>query len=86
MIECRILAQCINSIIVSYRMFVSISFFVYCTSVFQSIVFVFLLPVGQLLAPQNLAMGQTYEQLDKGEEGRLGKRGKETAPISAGRQ
>jgi hypothetical protein len=38
---------------------------------------------GEMLAPQNLAMGQTYEQLDTGEEGRLGKRGEETVPISA---
>jgi hypothetical protein len=37
--------------------------------------------IGQLLAPQNLAMGQTYEQLDKGEQGRLGKRGEEAVPI-----
>eukprot|EP01041_Mallomonas_annulata_P012447 gene12447-26190_t len=29
---------------------------------------------GEILAPNQLAMGQTYEQLDKGEEGRLGKR------------
>ena len=28
---------------------------------------------GEELAPQKLAMGQTYEQLDKGETGRLGK-------------
>ena len=28
-----------------------------------------------------LAMGQTYEQLDRGEEGRLGKRGTELPPI-----
>ena len=28
---------------------------------------------GETLAPQKLAMGQTYEQLDKGEQGRLGK-------------
>ena len=38
-----------------------------------------------MLAPQKLAMGQTYEQLDKGEEGRLGKSkftlGEEAAPI-----
>ena len=37
--------------------------------------------IGQLLAPQNLAMGQTYEQLDKGEQGTLGKRGEEAVPI-----
>jgi len=36
---------------------------------------------GEQLAPQNLAMGQTYEQLDAGKEGRLGKRGQETVPI-----
>jgi hypothetical protein len=29
--------------------------------------------IGVELAPQKLAMGQTYEQLDVGEEGRLGK-------------
>lgn len=39
-----------------------------------------LLP-GELLTPQNLAMGQTYEQLDRNETGRLGERGKEKAPI-----
>jgi len=36
---------------------------------------------GQMLKPQELAMGQTYEQLDKSEEGRLGKRGEEAVPI-----
>ena len=36
---------------------------------------------GQIMAPQGLAMGQTYEQLDKEEAGRLGKRGEEKAPI-----
>ena len=41
-----------------------------------------LLP-GELLTPQNLAMGQTYEQLDKSEPGRLGERGKERAPIAS---
>lgn len=30
--------------------------------------------VGATLAPEKLAMGQSYEQLDKNEEGRLGKR------------
>jgi hypothetical protein len=30
-----------------------------------------------------LAMGQTYEQLDKGETGRLGERGKENAEAAA---
>ena len=30
--------------------------------------------LGAVLAPNKLAMGQSYEQLDKGEEGRLGKR------------
>ena len=29
---------------------------------------------GAVLAPNKLAMGQSYEQLDKGEEGQLGKR------------
>jgi hypothetical protein len=32
-----------------------------------------------------LAMGQTYEQLDKGETGRLGERGKENAEAAAPR-
>jgi len=36
---------------------------------------------GETLAPNRLAMGQTYEQLDKGETGRLGSRGTEQAPI-----
>ena len=36
---------------------------------------------GETLAPNALAMGQTYEQLDVGAEGRLGKRGVEVAPI-----
>mmetsp|Transcript_21885 Transcript_21885/g.28669 ORF Transcript_21885/g.28669 Transcript_21885/m.28669 type:complete len:359 (-) Transcript_21885:194-1270(-) len=36
---------------------------------------------GETLQPNQLAMGQTYEQLDKGEVGRLGKRGEEQAPI-----
>jgi hypothetical protein len=36
---------------------------------------------GDILAPEQLAMGQTYEQLSAGEEGRLGKRGEEQAPI-----
>lgn len=39
-----------------------------------------LLP-GETLAPNKLAMGQTYEQLDKGETGRLGKR-KELSCVS----
>ena len=39
---------------------------------------------GEQLAPQNLAMGQTYEQLDKGETGRLGERGKEVLPERLG--
>ena len=34
---------------------------------------------GETLAPNQLAMGQTYEQLDKGQEGRLGTRGTEDA-------
>ena len=34
---------------------------------------------GEMLAPNQLAMGQTYEQLDKGQEGRLGPRGTEDA-------
>jgi hypothetical protein len=29
---------------------------------------------GETLQPNQLAMGQTYEQLDKGQQGRLGKR------------
>jgi len=36
---------------------------------------------GETLAPNKLAMGQTYDQLDKGEAGRLGERGAERAPI-----
>mmetsp|Transcript_777 Transcript_777/g.3208 ORF Transcript_777/g.3208 Transcript_777/m.3208 type:complete len:88 (-) Transcript_777:81-344(-) len=39
-----------------------------------------LLP-GERQEANALAMGQTYEQLDKGEEGRLGKRGQERVPI-----
>ena len=39
---------------------------------------------GEQLAPQKLAMGQTYEQLDKGETGRLGERGKEVLPTRLG--
>lgn len=37
---------------------------------------------GEQLRPNELAMGQTYEQLDKGETGRLGVRGAEQAPIT----
>jgi hypothetical protein len=37
---------------------------------------------GTTMRPNELAMGQTYEQLDKGQEGRLGARGTETAPIT----
>ena len=33
-----------------------------------------LLSLGEVLAPNQLAMGQTYEQLDKGQQGRLGPR------------
>jgi hypothetical protein len=36
---------------------------------------------GDVLEPEQLAMGQTYEQQSVGEEGRLGKRGEEEAPI-----
>lgn len=36
---------------------------------------------GETLMPNQLAMGQTYEQLDRGEEGRLGARGTELPPI-----
>ncbi len=36
---------------------------------------------GELQDAAALAMGQTYEELDEGKEGRLGKRGQETAPI-----
>lgn len=36
---------------------------------------------GESLRPQDLAMGQTYEQLDVGETGRLGKRGEENVPT-----
>ena len=32
---------------------------------------------GEMLAPQKLAMGQTYEQLDRNETGRLGEKGQE---------
>ena len=39
---------------------------------------------GEQLAPQKLAMGQTYEQLDKGETGRLGERGSEVLPERLG--
>lgn len=37
---------------------------------------------GESMQPNDLAMGQTYEQLDAGETGRLGVRGTEQAPIS----
>lgn len=40
-----------------------------------------LLP-GEVQDAAALAMGQTYEQLDQGEEGRLGPRGQEQAPIA----
>jgi hypothetical protein len=40
---------------------------------------------GETLAPNKLAMGQTYEQLDKGETGRLGERGAEVVPVSPSR-
>jgi hypothetical protein len=36
---------------------------------------------GERLEPNRLAMGQTYEQLDAGREGRLGPRGQEAPPI-----
>jgi len=36
---------------------------------------------GESLQPNRLAMGQTYEQLDAGEQGRLGARGEELPPI-----
>ena len=41
-----------------------------------------LLP-GETQQPEKLAMGQTYEQLDSGKEGRLGKRGEEDAVGAA---
>ena len=37
---------------------------------------------GTTLRPNELAMGQTYEQLDRKETGRLGERGTESAPIT----
>jgi hypothetical protein len=40
-----------------------------------------LLP-GETMEPAKLAMGQTYEQLDAGQTGRLGERGKEDAPLT----
>jgi len=36
---------------------------------------------GETMQPNQLAMGQTYEQLDRGEQGRLGQRGQELPPI-----
>mmetsp|Transcript_8482 Transcript_8482/g.26458 ORF Transcript_8482/g.26458 Transcript_8482/m.26458 type:complete len:329 (-) Transcript_8482:100-1086(-) len=36
---------------------------------------------GETLRPQDLAMGQTYEQLDDGQTGRLGERGEENVPT-----
>eukprot|EP00443_Scrippsiella_acuminata_P045722 CAMPEP_0115174686 /NCGR_PEP_ID=MMETSP0270-20121206/3967_1 /TAXON_ID=71861 /ORGANISM="Scrippsiella trochoidea, Strain CCMP3099" /LENGTH=314 /DNA_ID=CAMNT_0002587533 /DNA_START=191 /DNA_END=1135 /DNA_ORIENTATION=+ len=42
-----------------------------------------LLP-GEAQDSARLAMGQTYEQLDRGEEGRLGSRGKERVPSTFG--
>ena len=41
-----------------------------------------LLP-GEKQDPSQLAMGQTYEQLDKGETGRLGEKGEENAEAAA---
>ena len=41
-----------------------------------------LLP-GERQNPAALAMGQTYEQFDRGETGRLGERGKEDAESAA---
>jgi len=41
-----------------------------------------LLP-GEKQRPDQLAMGQTYEQLDRGETGRLGERGKENVAAAA---
>ena len=41
-----------------------------------------LLP-GETMAANELAMGQTYEQLDNNEVGRLGKKGEEAPPIFA---
>jgi len=38
---------------------------------------------GEILKPEALAMGQKYEELDAGMEGRLGKRGEEKVPIVA---
>jgi hypothetical protein len=38
---------------------------------------------GEKQDPSALAMGQTYEQLDKNEVGRLGKRGEENAEAAA---
>lgn len=37
---------------------------------------------GETMRPNELAMGQTYEQLDKSETGRLGVRGSEQAPLT----
>jgi len=37
---------------------------------------------GEIMQPEKLAMGQSYEQLDKGELGRLGERGTEDVPIA----
>lgn len=37
---------------------------------------------GEIMQPNKLAMGQTYEQLDQGKVGRLGERGTEEAPIT----
>jgi len=37
---------------------------------------------GETMRPNQLAMGQSYEQLDRGETGRLGERGSESAPIT----
>jgi len=42
----------------------------------QYVVLQQLLP-GELMEANALAMGQTYEQLDRGETGRLGRRGEE---------
>jgi len=45
----------------------------------QYVVLQQLLP-GELMEANALAMGQTYEQLDRGETGRLGRRGEEAVP------
>ena len=52
-----------------------------CSSLATTPFFLLLLLPGEKQDAAQLAMGQTYEQLDKNEVGRLGKRGEEVVPA-----